>query len=108
MATNCEDRQALYTTAAHAVGHLVSSEPHSYTGLHKQATSMLQQAMSCRSTPVQMNFPIKIAVMRLRACSRLPAVIAAPLRRPVRRAAMRPTFCPGGASRRTVDACPIC
>ena len=31
-----------------------------------------------------------------------------PLRRPVRRAAMSPTFWPGGASRRTVDACPMC
>ena len=31
-----------------------------------------------------------------------------PLRRPVLLAAMRPTFWPGGASRRTVEACPMC
>lgn len=31
-----------------------------------------------------------------------------PRRRPVRRAAMRPTFWPGGAQRETVDAWPMC
>lgn len=36
------------------------------------------------------------------------AVFAVPLSRPVLLAAMRPTFWPGGASRRTVEACPIC
>ena len=38
----------------------------------------------------------------------LSMTLAVPLSRPVRRAAMRPTFWPGGASRRTVDACPMC
>lgn len=31
-----------------------------------------------------------------------------PRRRPVLLAAIRPTFCPGGASLRTVEGCPIC
>lgn len=43
------------------------------------------------------------------ALSALAAVAAAwPRRRPVLLAAIRPTFWPGGASRRTVLACPMC
>ena len=54
------------------------------------------------------SFDTTSQVLRPAHASRLLAVMAAPLRRPVRRAAMRPTFWPGGASRRTVEAWPIC